>query len=69
MPMKSTRVISISIHDGLHSLKRLNQYFLLPEERRKTELIQEKNDLEMQRGSIVINNPTRAAYPHTSQNF
>ena len=31
MPMKSTRTVSINLHDGLHSLKRLSQYFHLPE--------------------------------------
>lgn len=30
MPMKSTRVVSINLHDGLHSLKRLEKYFQLP---------------------------------------
>ncbi len=39
MPMKSTRTISISMHDGLHSLKRLSQYFHLPEET-KSQLVE-----------------------------
>lgn len=30
-PMKSMRVISISLHDGLHSLSRLSKYFHFPE--------------------------------------
>lgn len=31
-PMKNVRTISINLHDGLHSLRRLGRYFHLPEE-------------------------------------
>jgi hypothetical protein len=38
-PMKSVRTISINLHDGLHSLRRLSRYFHFPEEM-KTNLIE-----------------------------
>ena len=64
MPMKSTRTISISMHDGLHSLKRLNKFFHLPEEK-ESQLI----DKNIEFGHIVIKKDTRAAYPNSTYRF
>lgn len=49
-PMKSIRTISISFHDGLHSLNRIQQYFDMPEESENKNFI--TNDVEV--GHLVI---------------
>lgn len=49
-PMKSFRTISISFHDGLHSLHRLQQFFEMPEEKVDITFISDNVDP----GKIII---------------
>lgn len=63
-PMKEFRTISISFHDGLHSLNRIQQYFDMPE--------QEPNDKishDIEPGRLVIKKGTAATYPNTIFDF
>jgi hypothetical protein len=63
-PMKAFRTISISFHDGLHSLNRITQYFDLPDEIPSTLLI--KTDSEI---NVIIKKGTICAYPHSKYDF
>lgn len=62
--MKAFRTISISFHDGLHSLNRLQQYFDMPE--------QETNDYmteSIEKGHLLIAKDTTGYYPNTIFDF
>lgn len=63
-PMKSFRTLSISFHDGLHSLNRIAQYLNMPEHI-PSELIN-KN---IEKGRIVIEEDTLAMYPGSVFDF
>lgn len=64
-PMKSFRTISINLHDGLHSLSRLEKYFHFPEYT-KSGLIEKTED---NLGEVVIMANTEAMHPHSSSDF
>lgn len=67
-PMKSIQTITISFHDGLHSLGRLTTYFALPDELKSALINRVSGDgsgppvLEIKRNTI-------SAYPHSSYDF
>lgn len=67
-PMKSIQTITITFHDGLHSLGRLTTYFALPDELKSAlvnRVVGDKKDppeLEIKRNTI-------SAYPHSSYDF
>jgi len=44
-PMKSFRTISISFHDGLHSLHRFQQYFSMPDQRADLSFVNKEIDV------------------------
>lgn len=64
-PMKSVRTISINLHDGLHSLRRLARYFHLPEEIKSTLVDNTQGAV----GEVFIQQGTVATYPHSSYDF
>jgi ABC-type multidrug transport system fused ATPase/permease subunit len=81
-PMKSIQTITISFHDGLHSLNRLTTYFALPDEL-KSALINRvivvskdskddkdggvsKDDKDGKSYKLEIKKNTISAYPHSS---
>ena len=62
-PMKEFRTISISFHDGLHSLNRLQQYFEMPEQ--EGDNISENIEF----GHLLIAKNTTGVYPNTVFDF
>lgn len=62
--MKSFNTISITFHDGLHSLDRITTYFMLPDEISSVLINKSEQD-----GKLHIKKNTISAYPHSSYDF
>ena len=63
-PMKEFQTLTISFHDGLHSLNRLTTYFSLPDEIESALLNRSAGNPE-----LLIKKNTISAYPHSSYDF
>ena len=67
-PMKSLQTLTISFHDGLHSLDRLTTYFSLPDEL-KSALVNRVTGEPSEPPELTIKRNTISAYPHSSYDF
>lgn len=63
-PMKSFRLLTLYLHDGLHSLKRLSTYYHLPEDSKSTMI-----EATGETGALKIYERTVATYPHSAYDF
>ena len=66
--MKSLQTLTISFHDGLHSLDRLTTYFSLPDEL-KSALVNRVTGDPPESPELTIKKNTISAYPHSSYDF